>query len=221
VDDLTDVGAYPLAPSPYGTFDQGGNVAEINETLVDSFNQTIRGSAWDDSSLFLRATYRGTAQVGNWIGFRVAGVPEPGVPGDFDFDGDVDGADFLVWQRGEVSNPPSQSDLDDWQAHFGDVVTEPLELRADFNDDGMCDSDDLAIWQSFFGTPNPFELSVHEFGDADEDSDIDGSDFLIWQTNYGIGVANSASSANVPEPSGFVLMLGLAVLLFRRNAVVS
>ncbi|MBI2825524.1 MAG: SUMF1/EgtB/PvdO family nonheme iron enzyme [Planctomycetia bacterium] len=29
---LTDVGAYSLAPGPYGTFDQGGNVAEWNET---------------------------------------------------------------------------------------------------------------------------------------------------------------------------------------------
>ena len=24
-----------------------------------------------------------------------------GLPGDFDFDGDVDGRDFLMWQRGE------------------------------------------------------------------------------------------------------------------------
>lgn len=40
-------------------------------------------------------------------------------PGDFDGDGDVDGRDFLVWQRGGSSNPFSPSDLADWHANFG------------------------------------------------------------------------------------------------------
>jgi PhoPQ-activated pathogenicity-related protein len=41
---------------------------------------------------------------------------------DFDDDGDVDGSDFLMWQRGEVSNPPSAEDLADWQTYFGAVA---------------------------------------------------------------------------------------------------
>jgi hypothetical protein len=36
------------------------------------------------------------------------------LPGDFDFDGDVDGRDFLVWQRN-----PSVGDLADWQSNYG------------------------------------------------------------------------------------------------------
>jgi endonuclease/exonuclease/phosphatase family metal-dependent hydrolase len=40
-------------------------------------------------------------------------------PGDFDFDGDVDGRDFLMWQRGESSDPLSMDDLADWQANYG------------------------------------------------------------------------------------------------------
>ena len=39
--------------------------------------------------------------------------------GDFDGDRDVDGADFLVWQRGELPSPWSSSDLDAWQTNFG------------------------------------------------------------------------------------------------------
>jgi hypothetical protein len=39
--------------------------------------------------------------------------------GDFDFDGDVDGRDFLVWQQGGSPNPLSASDLADWQAEYG------------------------------------------------------------------------------------------------------
>jgi len=42
-----------------------------------------------------------------------------GYAGDFDFDGDVDGADFLAWQRGESVNPLSAADLNAWKANFG------------------------------------------------------------------------------------------------------
>ncbi len=41
-----------------------------------------------------------------------------GLPGDFDNDGDVDGRDFLVWQRNS-----SVGDLSDWQANFGKPLT--------------------------------------------------------------------------------------------------
>ena len=39
--------------------------------------------------------------------------------GDFDNDGDVDGRDFLVWQRGGSPNPLSAGDLALWQAEYG------------------------------------------------------------------------------------------------------
>ena len=40
------------------------------------------------------------------------------VAGDFDADGDVDGADFLDWQRG-LGSLYQASDLADWQANYG------------------------------------------------------------------------------------------------------
>jgi|GEM_PF-5088069 len=49
-------------------------------------------------------------------------VENAGLPGDFDSDGDVDGDDFLKWQRGESPIPLSQSDLNDWQTNYGTVV---------------------------------------------------------------------------------------------------
>jgi hypothetical protein len=42
-------------------------------------------------------------------------------PGDFDGDGDVDGRDFLVWQRN-----PSVGDLADWQSNYGAGATAGL-----------------------------------------------------------------------------------------------
>jgi len=40
-------------------------------------------------------------------------------PGDFDFNGLVDGADLLLWQRGLSPNPNSPADLVTWKAAFG------------------------------------------------------------------------------------------------------
>lgn len=51
--------------------------------------------------------------------FTVAVSDEPGQDGDFDGDDDVDGRDFLVWQRGESPDPLSAGDLALWQANYG------------------------------------------------------------------------------------------------------
>lgn len=56
------------------------------------------------------------------------------LPGDFDGNDRVDGADFLAWQRA-----------------FGSTVN----LAADASLNGVVDADDLAIWQSNFGRTWP------------------------------------------------------------------
>ncbi|MBX3426342.1 MAG: hypothetical protein KF688_11735 [Pirellulales bacterium] len=43
----------------------------------------------------------------------------PNLLGDFDLDGDADGRDFLIWQRGGSPDPLSAGDLADWQAGYG------------------------------------------------------------------------------------------------------
>jgi hypothetical protein len=42
--------------------------------------------------------------------------------GDFDLDGDVDGTDFLAWQRGESPDPLSTSDLTVWEENYGNIA---------------------------------------------------------------------------------------------------
>lgn len=85
---VTDVGAYTGSPSPYGTFDQGGNVVEWNEQIVSaevlpgSLLRGARGGRWDGFFGALAASGIGsgfptTESVA--VGFRVASlVPEPG-----------------------------------------------------------------------------------------------------------------------------------------------
>ena len=55
---LTDVGAYSLSDSPYGTYDQGGNVWEWNEEIVYGSYRGIRGGSWDDDASDLAASSR-------------------------------------------------------------------------------------------------------------------------------------------------------------------
>jgi hypothetical protein len=43
------------------------------------------------------------------------------VPGDFNFDGNVDGQDLLAWQRGESPSPGSEADLAALRGNFGYV----------------------------------------------------------------------------------------------------
>jgi formylglycine-generating enzyme required for sulfatase activity len=81
----TEVGAFENTAGPYGTFDQGGNVSEWNETLVHDFGTTdhrgVRGGSFYGPSFALRASWRHsgtpTSDTSNW-GFRIATIiPEP------------------------------------------------------------------------------------------------------------------------------------------------
>jgi len=76
---LTDAGSYLDSESPFGSFDQGGNVWEWNETILGS-NRGLRGGSWffgpADLSSAVRFLDSPAFGSGN-VGFRVAMVPEP------------------------------------------------------------------------------------------------------------------------------------------------
>lgn len=50
--------------------------------------------------------------------------------GDFDVDGDVDGFDFLKWQRGESPFALSKTDLANWETNYGWVAPEAAATTA-------------------------------------------------------------------------------------------
>jgi formylglycine-generating enzyme required for sulfatase activity len=76
---LTDVGAYSLSPSFYGTFDQGGNAMEWTESLRSSMFRTLRGGSFahtvDSMSVYIRHYTSPTSEL-SIVGFRLAAVPE-------------------------------------------------------------------------------------------------------------------------------------------------
>lgn len=78
---LTEVGAYANSPSPYRTYDQGGNVWEWNESWINESRRGARGGSFHINANNL-ASYKPssadpTLEAPN-LGFRVAMVPEPG-----------------------------------------------------------------------------------------------------------------------------------------------
>jgi len=118
------------------------------------------------------------------------------LPGDFDDDGDVDGADFLSWQRGGSPNGINSSDLTDWEANFGTQ----LALPGDFDSDGDVDGADFLSWQRGDGT---------------------AANLALWEGNFGAGGAAllASSATSVPEPSTTALAaLALAAFGIRRKS---
>ena len=75
----TEVGAYSAKPSdsPYGTFDQGGNVWEWTEAVVSDSYRGLRGGSFSPINN-IQAASRGSynpTEEDSGVGFRVAEVP--------------------------------------------------------------------------------------------------------------------------------------------------
>lgn len=82
--DVTDVGHYAGSASRYGTYDQGGNVAEFNEEVIGAFgDRGLRGGEFSSAAFQLAADQRSrlgaTLQL-EGVGFRLAAAPASSVP---------------------------------------------------------------------------------------------------------------------------------------------
>lgn len=118
--------------------DTGVNGNRVHELLVDPQNMANGGNGWirllefdpDGMTVHVK-TYspflnQWDTSPDNYYDIRLS----PVMPGDFDYNGMVDGDDFLTWQRAAGST---------------------TELAADGNDDGVVDGADLLIWREHFG----------------------------------------------------------------------
>ena len=97
---------YTILTTTTGLFDQG---IDLTSSLPAGFSAAINGL-----NLELTFTASGTDNA------------------DFDNDGDIDGADFAIWQRGFMTG-----------------TTQP---EGDANNDGSVNGADLAIWETQYGT---------------------------------------------------------------------
>lgn len=90
-----------LGGTTYQLFDWTG----VTPTGTFAAITTQPGLMWDTSELYTNGT------------LTLMGDGEENA--DFDNDGDVDGADFLAWQRGDSPGNGSAGDLALWQSEFG------------------------------------------------------------------------------------------------------
>ena len=164
-------------------FSFGANFA--NGTGIGTSGNTFIATPIDTTNLAdLRVT---GISAGDTHGLLLA-VPASG-PGDFNRDGTVDAADYVLWRR----TGGSQDDYETWRAHFGQSAS---VTPGDFNGDGSVDAADYVVWRRNDGTQHGYDT---------------------WRTNFGetggSGAAgDSPSQAAVPEPASVLLFaLGLVV----------
>jgi hypothetical protein len=136
----TEVGAHENSAGPYGTFDQGGNVQEFNETVPESDIRGIRGGSYYTGNVmgvWDRPVDMHSSDEFRDLGFRVATLVIPPtcsvfVAPDFDEDCDVDADDldaFIACASGPAI--PFTPGCDD----------------SDFDGDGDTDQNDFATFQ--------------------------------------------------------------------------
>jgi len=129
---LTDLDLYLV---PAGTFDIGEDDIAISESKVTSVEHIFTEIPEDgDYEIWVFRDEQFAPPQDYGIAWWYGLAPElepPLLSGDFDNDNDVDGADFLAWQRN-----PSVGDLSNWESEFGmtsalvttNVVPEPTGL---------------------------------------------------------------------------------------------
>jgi hypothetical protein len=113
----------------------------VHQMLLNTQFETNGGNGWfrvlefleDGKSVRVRtySPFLGLSRTDPANSYMFQLSPLPPRTADFDGDGDVDGRDFLAWQRGNSPAPHSAEDLQLWQSNFTAVlsavsVPEPL-----------------------------------------------------------------------------------------------
>ena len=99
---LTDVGVFSGSGSAYGTYDQGGDVFQWNDAVISGSSRGLRGGSWGFGEFSLQPSgrdYAGPTTELNYVGFRLASVPEPTTMGLVL----LVGAGLLLWKCRKVT----------------------------------------------------------------------------------------------------------------------
>jgi hypothetical protein len=162
---------YPGLLVSNGGFDGANRITGIP---VDAINRLISGAS---------------------IGLAMGSVP-PASLGDYDRDDDVDGTDFLVWQR-----------------QLGGIV--PEGIGADGSRNGVIDADDLSIWVAEYGSPPPSPTEGTTNFSIVTTEDSFGHPLSSPALNFNWSAPSPSAAA--PEPSCLSLWV-LAIFLIRSTS---
>jgi hypothetical protein len=205
------------------------------------FEDLFNGNAHDPFSpapTFVRFALAMVDGTGSWFqaeGTALAGTPDPNLDDTFEYVIGTNIMSDVSTNLGILSDaglaPSNQlgiylavnanggllADIDNFRAII------PVDLSADFDNDGDVDGADLTVFQASYG--------VNANADADSDGDTDGRDFLIWQRTFGNDATQSVVEfsaadlallglvSSVPEPAtALMLCLGALAVSVRRTA---
>jgi hypothetical protein len=164
-------------------------------TLKMELGGTTRGTKYDALNIAGKLTAESALEVSLIDGF----VPSAGHT-----------FDILNW--GTLSGEFSSLSLPSlpgllWDAsklyQNGTLSVVAATASADFDGNGIVDSNDLNGWKGGFGAAVG---ATRQQGDANGDGIVDGADFLAWQRGFG-SPAVAPAAASVPEPMSATMAL--------------
>ncbi len=121
-------------------------------------------------------------------------TPAPELQGDYNQNGTVDAADYVVWRK----SGGLQEGYNSWRANFGQADSISPSVPGDYNLDGTLDAADYIVWRKIDGTQAEYDTWCANFGNtAGSGSALPSAEPL---------------SAAVPEP-GTIVLLAMTILL--------
>ena len=136
---------------------------ELADSVTDGGGDALDGEWTNPASLTTTNANVSTFPSGDGVAGGGFEFVFANLPGDFNRDNTVNGADFLILQAGGGISTPTFTD-------------------GDANGDGVVNGDDLSLWSANSGTAL---IDLALAADFDDDYDVDGSDFLEWQLQQG------------------------------------
>ena len=240
----TEVGAHENSDSPYGTFDQGGNVYEWNEAITGS-RRGVRGGSFDDygggdvydGAYDLRALagrIMSPAHVHIDVGFRVVQFSEPatvtrgGGTCTTDRDGFATGGYGVGGMGSDAVPMPFTVDVSDLTLEGGfatlKVEYDPAEVLALGIDEATLRLywwDEAGSSWVLAGRASNLDQTTGQFvpgppTDVHGDWGLDMADKSLWAN---IDHASTYAAAGVPEPAtlSMLALAGLAVIRRKRR----
>jgi hypothetical protein len=163
-------------------------------------------------------------QIGAGVFFFIYVLSPPELPGDYNLDGTVDAADYVIWRRtlgqtttihyygadGDGDGIVDQDDFDVWRSHFGETMS-PL-LPGDYNRDEIVDGADYVVWRKSLNQT----VARYSGADGDGDGTVDHDDFLLWRAYFGelppgTGGGAVAATDELGARAGIAVMVDQAV----------
>jgi hypothetical protein len=215
-----------------GRLEVGARPTEVGLDLTEAAGATIRGNFSQSDTGVFGVELGGLVQADQFDVLNITGTARLGGTLEVELiDGFVPdiGNMFQILTAGSVVGTfdpviafdgASLFDLDVSVLYSAtDVVVkiDDLALSGDYNQNGVVDAADYALWRDMLG-----QMGNDLAADGNENGQVDDGDFTVWRAHFGntakLGggaLVDLPGSASIPEPPTYALLLAVAVLVFR------